>query len=123
MSEAPIAEKVELFQVASTNLSAIGYNETKQILAVQFAGNGQIFHYTEVPQSLVDRLLQSESFGRFYSSEIRGRFHGARMTGPCASCGDEGWIGETCADCGTAKYEAAPYTPKQKGEKTDESHD
>lgn len=108
-----MAEKIHLERVASTNLGAIGYNPHKCILAVQFAKTGIVFHYAGITNELMKRFLEAESFGKFYGKEIRGKFTGQRMTGPCAKCGAEGWAGDTCEDCGTAKYQEVPYIPKE----------
>jgi hypothetical protein len=108
-----MAEKIHLEAIESTNLGAIGYNPHKQILAVQFAKTGVIFHYAGISNELMTRFLASESYGRFYAQNIRGRFQAARMSGPCQKCGAEGWVGDVCDDCGTATYQAVPYTPKE----------
>jgi hypothetical protein len=107
-----MADKIHLERVASSNLEAIGYNPHKRILAVQFAKTGIIFHYAGIENALMNRFLEAESFGKFYSQNIRGRFEAERMTGPCEKCGAEGWVGDTCDDCGTGKHQAVPYTPR-----------
>lgn len=112
---ATTAEKIPLEAVVSSNLAAVGYNPAKQILAVQFAKSGIIIHYAPVPPELAADLGAAESKGAFYAKHIRGKIQGERMTMPCPNCNDEGWIGETCSDCGTAQYTAVPYTPKPKG--------
>lgn len=98
-----VAEKVPLEEIVSSNLAAVGYHPEKQILAVQFK-DGTIFHYANVPIEDAQAFYGSESRGRYYAQNIRGKLTGQRMTGPCPKCGDEGWIGEKCHDCGTAHY-------------------
>ena len=105
-----IAEHISLNGVMSSLLAAIGYNREKQILAVEFS-SGVIFHYAGVGPDLWQAFLESPSQGRYYSQHIRGKFQGEKMTGPCANCGASGWIGERCADCGTAEYIASPRRP------------
>lgn len=102
-----IAERISLNGVMSSLLSAVGYNREKQILAVEFS-SGAIFHYAGVPPDLFQAFIESESYGRYYSQHIRGKFQGEKMTGPCPNCGASGWVGERCADCGTAEYVASP---------------
>lgn len=109
-----MADKIALEVVPSKNLAAIGYNPQKRILAVQFATTGIIFHYADIPQQLMAEFAGAESFGRFYGERIRGKFQGERMTGPCANCGAEGWIGDDCDDCGTAKHAAAPRKERRR---------
>ena len=96
-------------------LAAVGYNPEKQILAVEFA-SGAIFHYAGIPADLVQRFVEAESLGKFYTLQIRGKFQGEKMTGPCANCGAQGWVGETCTDCGTAAYIPAVRKPAPSSE-------
>lgn len=104
MSAKQLAEKIALTAIESSNLAAVGYNEAKKILAVQFKGNGQIFHYAGVSVEDCAAFFGSDSLGRYYSQNIRGKLQAERMTGPCEKCGAEGWIGERCDDCGTADH-------------------
>ena len=99
-----VAEKIDLYPVQSSNLQALGYNESKEIAAVQFK-SGDVFHYAGVSHALMEEWLQSESFGRFYATRIRGKFSGQKMTGHCADCGAGGWVGDRCADCGCGDYQ------------------
>lgn len=96
--------KIPLHAVRSSNIAALGYDDAKQILAVQFM-SGEVFHYAGISDDLATQLLQAESIGKFYHSTIRGKFQAQKMTGPCPECGDSGYVGETCADCGTAFYQ------------------
>lgn len=96
-----VAERIPLEDVQSSNLAAIGYNDVKQILAVQFR-SGAIFHYAPVSEDLFRAFCQAPSLGTFYAKEIRGKVSGQKMTGTCPKCGAMGWIGETCTDCGCA---------------------
>ena len=99
--------------VESSSLAAIGYDEPRRILAVMFHG-GAIFHYAGVPKRHVEQLIGAESIGRYFHEHIRGRFQAEKMTGPCPNCGDCGWIGDRCQDCGTASYQREPYVPRQR---------
>lgn len=96
--------KIPLEEVTSSNISAAGYDPTKRIMAVQFK-SGLIIHYAEVPLETVTAFYIAESKGKFYSSTIRSKFPAEAMTGPCPACGDTGWIGDKCVDCGTADYQ------------------
>lgn len=98
-----VAQKIEIVDVASSNLSGIGYNPVKQILAIRFK-SGEVFHYAGATEALMARFYGAESLGRFYASEIRGKLTGQKMTGECFDCGAHGWIGERCEDCGCSFY-------------------
>jgi hypothetical protein len=92
---------------------AAGYDAEKKILGVQFA-SGTVWHYGSVPYDVAAGLFDAPSKGRFYAQHIKQHYPGARMTGPCPSCGSEGYITETCDDCGTAEY--VPAAPHKKGD-------
>jgi hypothetical protein len=95
--------RIPLETIASSNLAAMGYDPERQRLAVQFK-NGSIFYYADIDPGLALEMYAAESRGRFYSERIKGKYTGRRVTGPCPKCGDEGWIGDRCEDCGTATY-------------------
>jgi len=97
-------QKIDLEPVTSSNLAAYGYDGAKKILAVEFK-NGHIYHYADVPPETALGFLNADSKGSFYGKMIRGKFTGQKMTGRCPKCEDApGWIGDVCADCGTATY-------------------
>ena len=89
--------------VTSSNIAAVGYDADSQTLAVEFK-HGHVYHHLGVPASVVDDFDQAESKGRFYAANIKGKFKSEMMTGVCPSCGDTGWIGRECVDCGTRDY-------------------
>lgn len=96
-----IAEKIELEDVVSSNIGALGYNDRKQIAALRFK-SGEIFHYAGVPHAVFLAWYTAASIGRYYRSEIQGKYAGQKMTGHCPKCGALGWVGESCPDCGCA---------------------
>lgn len=95
--------RIPMLPVSSSNLASVGYDDEKRILSVEFQ-NGGIFHYAGISADLALDLVNAESIGRFYHQHIRGKFEGAKMTGPCPNCGYTGYIGATCSDCGTEKH-------------------
>jgi len=98
------AEKIPMTTVTSSNIHAIGYDASRMTLAVHFR-NGAIWHYPGAWQALYDGFARAESIGKFFNTHIKGKFTGAeKMTGTCPACGDIGWIGDTCADCGCQRY-------------------
>ena len=98
-----MADHIPLEPVESSNLA--GYGWAAGTLAVQFK-NGRVFEYTDCPLELALEFGAAESKGRFYAANIRGKLSGAPVTGPCPRCGDEGYLGDICQDCGTANYTA-----------------
>ncbi len=105
------AEKIQLHDVSSSNISALGYNAEKQIAALRFK-SGDIFHYAEFPGELMAEWLGAESIGRFYALNVRGKFPGRKMTGHCPDCGAHGWVGDRCNDCGCSDFADDPRKEK-----------
>jgi hypothetical protein len=99
-----MAEKVPLEPVESSNLAAYGYDAARRWLDVQFKSSGDIMRYTDVPLELAQEFGAAGSKGKFYASRVRGQFTADKMTGPCPACGDRGWVGDECTDCGTQRY-------------------
>src|SRR3954468_3402878 len=107
------AEKIPLEPVVSSSLAAMGYNDAKEILALQFR-NGVIYHYAPVPAELFGDFCRAGSLGQFYAMYIKGKIPGAKMTGHCPKCGIQDWIGDLCPDCGCAEIaEDARKTPAE----------
>lgn len=98
---------IERTPVESSYIASVGYDAERSIVAVEFK-DGSVWHYAGVSAALWEALLDSESKGRFFGAQIRGRFEALKMTGPCPNCGGNGMVGETCGDCGTAVYEREP---------------
>lgn len=92
------ARSIHRLVVDSSNLKAVGYDEARQILSVEFQG-GSIFHYYSVPPDVFEALGTAESRGQFYAKKIKGTYVGKPMTGKCPECGATGLIGEACAAC------------------------
>lgn len=98
------AEKIPLTEVSSSNIAAYGYDLARKWLDVQFV-SGDIWRYPGVSFDLAERFSEAESKGKFFYANIKGKFTDAmKMTGPCPACGDKGWIGDACTDCGTQRY-------------------
>lgn len=99
-----IAAHIPMEAVESSNLSAIGYDQDKHILAIQFK-SGATYHYVSVASDQFFEFYNALSKGTYYSENIKGKLPGQKMTGECPKCGAKnGWIGETCADCGCEVY-------------------
>jgi hypothetical protein len=64
---------MELHEVTSSVLSAIGYDRERRVLEVRFR-TGRVYHYFEVPQKMVKQLLDARSKGRFFNVAIRPYF-------------------------------------------------
>jgi hypothetical protein len=69
---------VQVQQVESTSLSAVGYDPANMTLEVQFK-NGHVYRYFNVPYVAVEQLMTARSLGREFNSNIRNRFRGRRI--------------------------------------------
>lgn len=105
MTETP--DRIPRFPVTSSSIAAIGYLEAKKILAIEFAGGG-IYHFADVEPDVVLALIAASSIGGHFAKHIKGKHAGLKMTGICLDCGDKGWIGDTCEDCGCSPYVREP---------------
>ena len=105
--DTPTAEKIPMIAVESSALSAIGYNPAKRILALKFKG-GAVHHLADVSEVDHAHLMAAESIGRHFAQHLKGKYQSEKMTGPCGSCGAQGWIGDTCADCGCNTHQPVP---------------
>ena len=56
--------------VLSSNIASIGYDSMNQILEVEFL-NGRIYQYYDVPQSLYDGLMSTDSHGKYLDAYIK----------------------------------------------------
>ena len=65
-------------QVSSSNIAAIGYNETTQTLEVEFK-DGSVYEYLNVPHPTFDALMAAPSHGTFLNANIKGQFPYQRL--------------------------------------------
>jgi len=66
--------------VESSSLTALGYDDSQAILAVQFR-DGAFYYYHGVPLSLFQALLHATSKGAYFNLHIRGRFPYSKAAG------------------------------------------
>lgn len=64
---------MEMIQVDSSNLAAIGYDENTSTLTIQFK-SGAIYEYYDVPQFEFDNLMGAESKGTHANQNIYKRY-------------------------------------------------
>lgn len=61
---------MEMTQVNSSNLAAIGYNSETAILRVEFL-YGAIYEYYSVPEEIYQGLLYADSKGTYFNAYIK----------------------------------------------------
>ncbi len=69
---------MNMIQVSSTNLAAIGYDEASHTLRVEFR-NGGTYDYFDVPQTEFDDFRNASSHGEYLARNIKGRYRYARV--------------------------------------------
>lgn len=76
MSTNPIPY-IPLIPCESSQISAYGYDEASQTLEIQFPGRGPAssrYRYADVPADVYAQFHAAESKGKFFGSNIRGRY-------------------------------------------------
>ena len=66
----------EMIPVASSMISAIGYDDEQQELTIQF-NNGREYSYGGVPASEFDNLRSAQSVGKYFAANIKGVYREA----------------------------------------------
>ena len=66
--------------IGSSNIIAVGYHNESREMRVTFKG-GKTYAYTDVPPETHMALMTSESKGKFFHSNIRGKFETAKVEG------------------------------------------
>lgn len=59
--------------VESATLSTVGYDETQELLQLEFGGRA-VYLYFGVPAAVYEALLGASSKGRYFNGSIRGRY-------------------------------------------------
>jgi len=59
--------------VNSSNISAIGYESSSNILEIEF-NDGSIYQYSNVPQGEYDGIMGASSHGQYLHQHIRDRY-------------------------------------------------
>lgn len=69
---------MQRYSVASSNISAIGYNQATETLEVEFL-SGSVYQYYNVPQNIYDQLMAAGSKGRFLNAYIKNAYPYSRV--------------------------------------------
>jgi len=63
----------------SKMLSAVAYDDSRQILYLRFRNTGHVYRYFEFTAADHQAFLSAESKGRFFRSQIRDHFRYERL--------------------------------------------
>ncbi len=69
---------MEMHQVNSSNVAAVGYEEDSQTLQVEFNSGGS-YQYFDVPQPIFDGLLNAASVGGYLNDNVKGSYRYSRV--------------------------------------------
>lgn len=61
---------IELKEVQSSNIEAIGFDEEKQNLYIMFSG-GSLYEYNPIEKKVYEAFMLSNSFGKFFYAIIK----------------------------------------------------
>lgn len=100
--------RIQLEDIESSTIGAIGYDAHRQILAIRYKTKRQIRHYAGVSPQVAEEFYCALSKGQYFNQHIKGQYSVEQQTGDCPKCGDHGWIGDTCENCGCAPYAETP---------------
>jgi hypothetical protein len=64
--------------VVSSVIRTVGHDDSNNVLEVEFR-NGRVYHYYRVPRTAFKALVQAESVGGYFNTEIRKRYRGVRV--------------------------------------------
>ena len=64
---------MNIMSVESATLVAIGYDDTRKILQLEFRSHA-VYHYFGVPGFVYEALVAAPSKGRYFNGAIRGHF-------------------------------------------------
>lgn len=62
----------------SSNVTRFRYEETAQILTVEF-NNGSCYDYYDVPDHIFEGMKQADSKGKYLNAEIKGHYRYERQ--------------------------------------------
>lgn len=63
--------------VESSTMVSVGYDPDSETLEIEFV-NGHLYQYFDVPPTLFEELLGSDSAGGYLNAAIRGHYRYAR---------------------------------------------
>lgn len=71
-------KKMVNHMVISSEIEWIGYEHKDRMLQVEFI-EGPVYRYQEVPHNIFEEFLQAPSHGRYFESNVKGKFEHRRI--------------------------------------------
>ena len=66
-------------RVVSSALSDVKYHNGSRLLEIRFV-TGRTYQYLNVPEAVYERLMQAESKGLFFNTQVRDRYDYCEIT-------------------------------------------
>lgn len=66
--------KIEVLNVASSQIAGMGYDAETKVLRVVFKSSGATYDYQDVPPEIIEAIGQAESVGRFINANVVKKF-------------------------------------------------
>lgn len=64
--------------VQSSMITSFGYDPSTSILEIEFT-SGVVFQYFDVPENVYHEMRNAGSVGKFFNSDIKGRYSESRV--------------------------------------------
>lgn len=69
---------MEMVNVSSSNVAAVGYDEESETLQVEFK-KGTIYQYFDVPENVFIGLRDADSVGGYLAAHIKGTYRYSKV--------------------------------------------
>ena len=69
---------MEMICVSSSNVEAVGYDESSETLQVEFK-NSATYQYFDVPGNVFEELRDTDSVGKYLNMHIKGSYRFSRV--------------------------------------------
>jgi hypothetical protein len=69
---------MDMIQVDSSNVAAVGYDEGSSTLQVEF-NNGAAYQYFDIPESIFEGLRDADSVGAYLAAHIKGSYRYSKV--------------------------------------------
>lgn len=69
---------MQMINVSSSNVAAIGYDEDSETLQVEF-NNGGTYQYFDVPEQIFAELQHADSIGGYLAKNIKGIYRYSKV--------------------------------------------
>lgn len=70
---------IEMIEVTSSNVKAVGYDFDRKVLVVEFK-NGTTYEYDEVDETKHSQMMAADSVGGFLNREIKNKHAYRKVT-------------------------------------------